>query len=396
MTTSRKYYSPIKRLGLCAGLGFAVLFPTMVHAENYQVRSGDTLWKLSEKFSISIDRIREENKLVTDELLIGQTLIITSPVPTETALPLVHEVKSGESLYIISQKYGITIQSLMSANGITSTMILVGQKLAIPSKSDTYTSDSYTVRSGDTLFLISERFQTTINGIKSLNSLTSDSIWVGQVLKIPTKSEAPTSPISDTKPTISYKRHTVQSGDTLWNLGIFYGLPANEIAETNGLSFTATLDIGQQLQIPVHHVPVKPVIASQYGELLDWSTEAQYVWPIGTNAKVIDMDSGLSWIMKRTYGAFHADVEPLSKEDTQIMKSVWGGEWSWTTRAVIVEVNGHRIAASASAMPHSIEQIKNNDFAGHSDIHFLNSRRHKDNKVDPDHQTMVRKAAGQQ
>jgi LysM repeat protein len=397
MNTSRINYPTFKRWGICAGLSLALLFPTMAHAETYQVQPGDSLWKLSQTYGVSIHKLREENNLHSDMLLVGQTLTIpsstTADVPTS---PQIHTVKSGESLFIISQQYGITVQSLMKLNGLTTSMINVGQKLHIPSKFSTNTSHSYSVVSGDSLYLIAERYQTTVSAIKSLNSLTSDSIWVGQILKIPVKSGNSTAPIEQTKPAVTYLTHIVQPGDTLWNLSIDYDLPPNEIAETNGLNSSISLEVGQKLKVPVHHIPVKPVAAPQYGELLDWWTEAQYVWPRGTNAKVIDLETGVSWMMKRTYGAFHADVEPLTSQDTQIMKSVWGGQWSWQTRAVIVEVNEHRIAASASAMPHSIEEIKDNHFTGHSDIHFLNSRRHKDNKIDYDHQAKIQKAAGQQ
>jgi hypothetical protein len=63
---------------------------------------------------------------------------------------------------------------------------------------------------------------------------------------------------------------------------------------------------------------------------------------------------------------------------------------------VIVEVDGRRIAGSMTSMPHSIEYIADNDFTGHFDIHFLNSLRHKDNRIDPDHQKAIKVAAGQE
>jgi len=77
-----------------------------------------------------------------------------------------------------------------------------------------------------------------------------------------------------------------------------------------------------------------------------------------------------------------------------MIKDIWGGSFSWSVRPVIVEVNGRRIAASMTSMPHSIEYIANNDFNGHFDIHFLGSLRHKDNLIDPDHQEAIKIAAG--
>jgi hypothetical protein len=139
--------------------------------------------------------------------------------------------------------------------------------------------------------------------------------------------------------------------------------------------------------------PKKSTPGPQYGELLDWWTEVQYIWPIGVQARVIDLATGKSFNIRRSYGAFHADVEPLSTADSAKMKEIWGG-WSWTTRPVIVEVNGRRIAASSHAMPHSIQTITDNGFDGHFCIHFLNSTRHKDNQMQADHQKNIRTAAG--
>ncbi|MCL4439546.1 MAG: glycosyl hydrolase, partial [Firmicutes bacterium] len=89
-----------------------------------------------------------------------------------------------------------------------------------------------------------------------------------------------------------------------------------------------------------------------------------------------------------------ADNEPLTTADTAVMKEIFGGEWSWDRRAVLVYVDGQVIAGSMAGMPHSIKTIYDNDFPGHFDLHFLNSRTHFDNSIDPEHQKMVQKAAG--
>ncbi len=257
-------------------------------------------------------------------------------------------------------------------------------------------AELYTVSAGDTLWLISQRFNTTVTAIKEANSLTSDIITVGQVLYIPPVAKQKTTSISQTteEPTITYRAHTVVSGDNAWNLSIQYGIPMTELLEVNGLTLDSVLTLGQQLNIPIHHIPIQPVVSEKYGELLDWWTEAQYVFPIGTTAKMIDIQTGKSCYVKRTIGAYHADTEPLTAKDTAIMKEVWGGAFSWNYRAVIIEVDGRRIAASATFMPHSIQYITDNEFDGHFDIHFLNSTRHKDGLIDNEHQRHIKIAAG--
>lgn len=98
--------------------------------------------------------------------------------------------------------------------------------------------------------------------------------------------------------------------------------------------------------------------------------------------------------MKRTIGANHADVEPLTAADTAIMREVWGGNWSWAVRPIIVEVDGRRLAASSSSMPHDVQYITNNNFNGHSDLYFLNSTRHVDGRKDLNHENAILIAAG--
>jgi hypothetical protein len=149
---------------------------------------------------------------------------------------------------------------------------------------------------------------------------------------------------------------------------------------------------------------------------LPWFGQAEKIFSIGSVAKVTDVATGLSFKVKRTYGYNHADVETLTLEDTKILKQIYGGSWSWERRAVIVEINGQKIAASMAGMPHAgrddqpanvnvsnrsvgygygvnLDAIKGNGMDGHFDIHFLGSKTHGSNKVDSQHQAKVREAA---
>lgn len=150
-------------------------------------------------------------------------------------------------------------------------------------------------------------------------------------------------------------------------------------------------------------------------ELLDWWTGVSKVFKRGTKAKITDIGTGKTFDLVRTYGTNHADVEALTAEDAKIIKGIWGG-WSWVRRPVIVQVGDRKFAGSMTAMPHAgvdnkpanttvaqrsggynrgtnFDSIKNNGMSGHMDIHFLNSRNHYNNKVDPKHQAVVKQAA---
>lgn len=96
-----------------------------------------------------------------------------------------YTVRAGDSLWLIAQRFGTTVDAIKSLNGLTGNLINIGQVLKIPS-SQSLPYIEYTVRSGDTLWLLSRRYDTTVDAIKKLNGLTGDALQVGQVLRIPT------------------------------------------------------------------------------------------------------------------------------------------------------------------------------------------------------------------
>ncbi|MCG8542433.1 MAG: peptidoglycan-binding protein [Clostridia bacterium] len=155
----------------------------------------------------------------------------------------------------------------------------------------------------------------------------------------------------------------------------------------------------------------------KYGEYLDWWKHVRKMLVRNKTVMTVkDVRTSLKFRVKVTAGTNHADVETLSKNDTSIMKKIWGG-FSWERRPVLVYLNGRTIAASMTAMPHAgveskaagkmvsnrsagygygynYDFVKGNRMEGHVDIHFRNSRRHKDNKKDSRHQAAIKVAAG--
>ncbi|WBL16762.1 LysM peptidoglycan-binding domain-containing protein [Sutcliffiella sp. NC1] len=382
--------------------------PVPLQPTTYTVISGDSLSVIAKRFNITTDSLRSANNLRTDVLQIGQTLTIpssgttttpTTPAPTVSS----YTVISGDSLSVIAKRFNTTADALRSENNLRSDVLQIGQVLTIPSGS-TGTSQptptqtvqeerktfTYRVVAGDSLSVIANRFGVTVPAIRSANNLKSDILQVGQALTIPDGINAPAQTAANT---ITYITHTVKSGDNLWDLSIRYGIPQTELLRANNLTTRSTLSIGQKLTIPVHNIAVKPVVSAKHGELLDWWTEAQYVFPIGKEATVTDMKTGKSFKIKRTIGANHADAETLTTRDSNIAKEIWGG-FSWTPRAVIVEVDGRKLAASMSFMPHDVQYITKNGITGHFDVYFSNSTRHVDGKADPKHQAQVEIAAG--
>lgn len=107
------------------------------------------------------------------------------PLPDPGTGTVEYVVRAGDSLWLIAQRYGTTVNAIKSLNKLTSDMLSIGQVLKIPS-SGTAPYVEYVVQSGDTLWLLSRRYGTTVDAIKNLSGLTSDILNIGQVLRIPT------------------------------------------------------------------------------------------------------------------------------------------------------------------------------------------------------------------
>ncbi len=113
-------------------------------------------------------------------LVLGFMLIPILAVPI---MAMSYTVVPGDSLFKIGQKFGVNHQSIMQENGLKNSVIRPGMNLSIPQKPAA--GNSYTVKAGDTLYILAKRFGTTVNQIKSYNGLKSDTVIIGQKLIIP-------------------------------------------------------------------------------------------------------------------------------------------------------------------------------------------------------------------
>ncbi|QGQ97295.1 hypothetical protein EHS13_21595 [Paenibacillus psychroresistens] len=130
-----------------------------------------------------------------------------------------------------------------------------------------------------------------------------------------------------------------------------------------------------------------------YGKLIPWQ-DADHAVPIKSIFTIMDYETGSTFQVQRRAGRDHADVQPLSKADSAIMKQIYQGEWSWKRRAILVHSGDEWLAASMNGMPHGGDGIPDNDFSGHFCVHFFRSTTHKTPTPDLAHQLMVYKSAG--
>lgn len=199
----------------------------------YTVKSGDTLYQIALSNNTTVDEIKNLNNLTTNTLSIGQILKLPSPLtPKDTYI-----VKSGDSLYKIANQYNTTVDELKRINNLTTNIISIGQVLKLPTQAsqDTIPATTYTVKKGDSLYKIANQYNTTVYAIKSANNLTTNTLQIGQTLKIPTS-------------TTTEATYTVQKGDSLYSIAKKYNTTVDRLKELNNLS-SNLLSIGQILII---------------------------------------------------------------------------------------------------------------------------------------------------
>ena len=165
---------------------------------NYTVRKGDTLYSISKKYGITPDLIIKDNSLSNNNLTIGEVLKIRILndngvieecfgedyiIPTSTNY-ISYTVKKGDSLYSIANKYNISVSSIVSANNLKSNNLRIGEILKIPIVSSGSTTMKYIVKKGDSLYSIARKYNTTVDNLKKKNNLTSNNLSIGQELII--------------------------------------------------------------------------------------------------------------------------------------------------------------------------------------------------------------------
>ena len=181
-----------------------------------------------------------------------------------------YTVAQGDTLTKIASRTGTSVDELLRANGLSRTSVLkIGQVLRIPAAQSqaartepaTHSGPAtggtkYTVRSGDSLYLIARKNGTTVQALKEANRLSSDRLDVGQILVLPSGSvgtPAPSAPgpkLSAPEPASPAGTHVVAAGETIGAIARKHRVNAAEIMRANNISDPRKLQVGQRLVIP--------------------------------------------------------------------------------------------------------------------------------------------------
>ena len=194
--------------------------------EYYTVQKGDSLWSIANKFNTTVDNLKKLNNLSTNLLQIGQKLKISA---TQLNQPNeYYTVKKGDTLYSIATKNGLTVQELKDLNNLNSNNLTIGRSLLIKKNPKENTNvTTYTVKAGDTLYSIARRYDTTVNKLTTLNNLSSSNLSIGQIIKIPTSTQNTTE-----------QSYIVKSGDNLYSIANKFNTTVSKIINRNNLKST--------------------------------------------------------------------------------------------------------------------------------------------------------------
>ncbi|WP_449537989.1 LysM peptidoglycan-binding domain-containing protein [Ferdinandcohnia sp. Marseille-Q9671] len=255
----------------------AVSGQTQSAYDTYTVKAGDTLYSIAKRYNISVDSLKQVNGLTSNTLYIGQQL----------RLPFVtYMVSSGDTLYSIAKRFNTTVDQIRNSNQLKTDMLMIGQTLRIPQTQPVGTTEpakettptpvptpvqetsTYTVVAGDTLYGIANRFSTSVDQIKSLNNMTTNTLSVGQVLKVPGSGSGetgqiqppPPAPVPVTPPpepvpepveaAPAQGSYTVAAGDTLYSIAQRFHTTVDALQVANNNVTPSNLVIGQVLTIP--------------------------------------------------------------------------------------------------------------------------------------------------
>ena len=200
----------------------------------YTVKKGDSLYSIARLYDVSVEELKTFNKLVSNVLSIGQVLRI--PDIVEKSDTSVYYVKKGDSLYGIAKSYGVSVEDIKRLNSLSSNSLSIGQELLIPglSSENAPSVKIYTVLKGDSLYKIANLYGISVDELKTANKLSSSVLSIGQQLVIPDSANT--------------KTYVVKRGDTLYGIARDNNTTVDRIKSLNGLSGN-TLSVGQVLKL---------------------------------------------------------------------------------------------------------------------------------------------------
>ena len=221
---------------------------------NYIVKAGDTLWGISNQYGVNVSDLAALNNVTAETVKVGQVLVIPNKSGTNPDNMFMYTVKKGDSLWNLARTYGTSVEEIKRINYLTSNNLYIGQVLRIP---EMYTKPedmnvpnyiNYEVVRGDTLYGIAKKYGVSVDTIINDNALKSNILNIGQNLKIRTSSSLVEECFGENYVPNTDKTYVVVKGDTLYSIAKKYNTTLDSIKSKNNLK-NNTLSIGQILKI---------------------------------------------------------------------------------------------------------------------------------------------------
>ncbi len=219
----------------------------------YTVKKGDTLYGISNQFGVSVKELADLNNVTASTLQVGMKLTIPSTSGTNPDNMFIYTVKKGDSLYQIAKVYNTTVNDIVKLNNLKTTSLSIGQKLRIP---ETYSTTekapeyiNYKVVKGDTLYSIAKKYNTNVDTIIKDNALKNNSLSLGMNLKIriPESMGIVEECYGEEYVPVN-NTYIVKKGDTLYSIAKKYNLTVDELKKKNNLT-TNSLSVGMTLKV---------------------------------------------------------------------------------------------------------------------------------------------------
>ncbi len=219
----------------------------------YTIRSGDTLYLLASRFNTTVEAIIAINPRINpNNLQVGQSICIPGATPPpQPSCPngTLYTVRAGDTFFRLSQQFGVSVDALMRANpGVDPTRLQIGQIICIPSvvppMPPCQNGFYYTIKAGDTLFALSQQFGVSVQDIINANpGIDPSRLQIGQTICIPR-------PVTPTPPCSNGFYYAIRSGDTLFRISQQFSVSVDAIMRANPGIDPNRLQIGQIICIP--------------------------------------------------------------------------------------------------------------------------------------------------
>lgn len=216
----------------------------------HTVAKGEGLYRLSIRYGVAQEDIISANPVVREKGLVEG---ITVKIPVRNSSSAVtYTVKKGDTAYSIATAHGLTVAKLLELNPSIVSGVREGQTLKLTNSASTASSGKnstseyqlYTVQKGETSYSIAQRYGITVVKLIEINPSVVSGLKEGDMIKVPAQSN-------------SYVLHIIQDGETLYSIGVKYGVKAQQIVDANESLDPSILIVGSAIRIPQSSIPAE-------------------------------------------------------------------------------------------------------------------------------------------